>query len=282
MRLQSRETVEVYEGRPKRGRKRKISSQSRGDRKKLFNTNKPHINSRGNAYQEKIFDPTFECLCSRECTSAVPIENRQRLFNQFWNMGSFEGRRALLMTSVRQEEIKQTRYYSIYGTSVCTKALLGTLQINDSRVYTAINKYLNCDTFCDLRGKLSGGWNVLPQSKTVEVRRHIDSFPKYVSHYTREKTDSKYLNPHFNLRFKHPKIDTCLKCDIYKVEAKATKLQMIEKWHRAHLAWGESLQAQMKADCAAAKVDSDFETLIFDFRSRTSPQASPIINFKSS
>lgn len=217
----------------------------------------------------------------------------------------------MLMTCAVQKDAKQshstehkknrlhTRYYSIYGTPVCKKALLSTLQINDSRLDTAFHKYLNCDTLSDLRGQACGGWNALPLSKTDEVRAHIESFPKYVSHYTREKTNAKYLNANlslsklyqlykeeaegpvsesfyknifcerFNLRFKQPKKDSCLKCDLYLVERKANvgaKLEMIEEWHDAHLSLGESLQNQMKADCAAAKVDMELETLTFDMQ----------------
>lgn len=302
---------DITEGRPKKGRKRKIPTQSRADRKRLCNTNKKHINTKGNVSLEKMFIEQFQCGCKRNCTSVVPVIDRRRLFTQFWSMGTFEGRCALLMCCVTEEPKKRsyskeniktrlnTRHYSMYGRTVCKKTLLTTLQINESRVTKALAKYMNNDTLCDLRGKLIGGWNALPISKTLEVRIHIASFPKYVSHYTRGKTDSKYLsgeltlakmyelyrqevdNPvscsfygdifrnYFNLRFKPPKKDSCYKCDRYEVNKKAlvgVDYQLNEEWHEAHLAQAESLQAQMKADCEAAKTDDELETLTFDMQ----------------
>lgn len=169
--------VIVYGGRPKRRRKHKIPNQSRADRKTLCNTNKTYINSRGNICHEKVFDEHFECNCQRNCTEVVPIEDRRRLFSQFWSQGSYPGRVALLMSCIRKDTTKNlenARIYSIYETDVCQKTLLKTLQISESRIGPARKKYLHSATLCDLRGKLSGGWNVLPLDKTYEVRAHIN------------------------------------------------------------------------------------------------------------
>lgn len=299
----------VYEGRPKRGRKLKVPKQTRSDRKRLLNTNKKHVNSKGKIYIEKVFDEQFECLCGLECTKFVHKDDRKRLFSQFWSIGTFEGRCALLMTCVTQKLKKRTytklhiknrmltRKYSIFGTIVCKKAFLRTLQISDSRVTTALRKQMYCDTYSDCRGKMSGGSNAFPSAKKDEVRAHIASFPKYVSHYTRAQTESKFLRcdlnlskmyalyrqdaeapvsksfykkifyKDFNLRFKKPKKDTCHKCDRFEVEKKlhtGEELALIEEKHNSHIEHGESLQAQMKKDMAAAKDNDDLETLPFD------------------
>lgn len=120
-----------------------------------------------------------------------------------------------------------------------------------------------------------------------------------MSHYAREKTESKYLNSdlnlaklyalykeevdhpvsqsfysrifydNFNLRFKKPKTDTCHKCDIYMAKRKSCtgdELEMLDEWHEAHLACGECIQAQMKADIAAAKIDDKLETFTYDMQ----------------
>lgn len=301
----------TYKGRPKRGRKRKYEEQSRADRKTLYNTNKTHINSIGNVQVERVFNENFDCMCKFNCTRVIPVEDRRRLFSQYWSNGSFEARVSLLMTCVTPDAIQRykdadntkksgdTRDYMMYGSLVCQKALLKTLQISDSRIYTAMSKYLKCNTLCDLRGKLSGGRNALPEAKHDEVRAHIASFPKYVSHYTRGKTESKYLsadltlaklyqlyreeadNPvsqsyytnvfytEFNLRFKTPKKDTCLKCDVASTKMKSSsgaELEMYQEWHTTHLELGESLQAQMKKDLAAAKTDTELEVLPYDMQ----------------
>lgn len=77
------------EGRPKRGRKRKIPQQSRADRKWLYNNNKTHVNMQGNIVEEKLFNENFVCSCRKRCTASVPLKLRKRLFTQFWRMGKF-------------------------------------------------------------------------------------------------------------------------------------------------------------------------------------------------
>lgn len=78
-------------GRPKRGRKRKISDQSRTDRKRRYNNNETHVNTKGNIVTEKKFDENFVCPCLNKCTNNVLLEYRRRIFNQFRSMGSFAG-----------------------------------------------------------------------------------------------------------------------------------------------------------------------------------------------
>lgn len=301
----------TYEGRPKHGRKRKIPDQSRADRKRLFNTNRAHINSRGHIYNEKVFNEHMGCMCKFKCTDVIPVDDRRRLFSQFWSIGGFPGRVALLMTCVSPNAIKRfmsednatnqgaIRDYLIYGSPVCQQAILKTLQISDKRLYTAIHKFVNCNTLCDLRGQSSGGRNALPESKKNEVRAHIASFPKYVSHYTRGKTESKYLNvdlslaklyqlykaeannpvsqsyynnifyTNFNLRFKKPKKDTCHKCDFFDIKIKSStgvEREIYEECHRIHLECAEFLRSQMERDIAAAKLDELLEVLTFDMQ----------------
>lgn len=78
-----------WQGRPKKGRKRKISDQSRPDRKRLANNNKRYVNTKGNIVDEKVFDESFVCGCTKTCTEAVGIEARKKFFKQFWSIGLF-------------------------------------------------------------------------------------------------------------------------------------------------------------------------------------------------
>lgn len=187
----------------------------------------------------------------------------------------------------------------MFGHEVCKVALIRTLQINESRLVTALNKHKHCDSYTDGRGQTRSGFNALPLSKRVEVQKHIESFPKYISHYTRSQTESKYLNSElnlskmyrlykishenlvsksyykkifyqdFNLRFKVPKKDTCVKCDCYIAKIKnscGAERLMVEEWHKDHLVQADSFREQMNADLALAKVDDEVETLPFDMQ----------------
>lgn len=222
-----------------------------------------------------------------------------KLFRQYWSMGSFEGRCALLRNCIFKKSNERSGEYSIFEHNVCKNMLLRTLQINKSRLSTALQKGMDCNTYKDCRGKFSGGLNALPQIKEEEVWNHINSFPKYVSHYTRAKTESKFLSPDlnlgimyrlyvvehenavsesfykkifyskFNLRFKVPKKDTCLKCDVYKsksMNAQEPKRSTLQKLHDEHLERATFFQKQMKDDIQLAKTDITVETLTFDLQ----------------
>lgn len=297
-----------YPGRPKRGRKQKVMGQSRSDKKRLLNRNKMHVNSKGEFVQPKYFDDKFICKCQRNCTNVVSMDSRKQMFDQFWDIGSHEGRAALIISCV-SEILKKTtrtngpskrymtRKYEIFGHSVCKVAFLKTLQINQSRLDTALNKHFTANTFADLRGQESGGKNALPLSKKLEVYTHINSFPRYVSHYCREKTDARFLSPKldlmkmyslykedhtepvslasykrvfydsFNLKFKSPKKDTCQKCDFYQIEMKklsGEQLQELQECYTQHLMKAEEWQNKMKADLAISKVNPEVETIPFD------------------
>lgn len=289
----------VPNGRPRRGRKRKVAAQSRADRKRMYNHNKNHVNTRGNAVFRKIFDANFVCLCRNQCTRRVPLQVRKRLFNQFWSIGGYPGRSMYLVNCVSEATrmLPSKHTFTMFGYSVCKIALIRTLQINQERIATALKKYKEKQTLADGRGLTTGGRNKIPEAKKVEVRRHISSFPKYVSHYTRNQTDSKFLcsnlnlakmyklykekvqNPvseslykkifyaDFNLRFKTPKKDTCKKCDIFITQIKnadePTRL-LLDECHNAHLEHAEDLELQMNNDLALAKTDPEVEAITYD------------------
>lgn len=300
----------TWQGRPKKGRKRKIADQSRVDRKRFANNNKRYVNTKGNVVEEKVFNEGFVCGCTKTCTEKVGTELRKKLFRQFWSIGSYEGRCALIVGCVTQNIKKRTytksnnsrrnftRKYTIFGKEVCKPAFLKSLQISESRVDLALYKQEYLDTYADGRGKLSGGRNAMALARRHEVCVHIESFPKYVSHYCRKETSAKYLNSdltvskmyelykethenpvslssynrifldNFNLRFKTLKKDTCSKCDYFVAMKTRTtsseKIRELDKEHQKHLAKAEALQNQMKADLNSAKTDEKLEAASFD------------------
>lgn len=136
---------------------------------------------------------------------------------------------------------------------VCKKYFLEMYQVSDRRVTRALKVVKTGQSpSTDKRGKR------IPTNKTAPddldlVRQHITSFPAYESHYTRaHNPNRKYLdknlnirlmynlytdfcadlgkipvkkniyrktfNSEFNLHFKAPHKDTCVKCDMYKME----------------------------------------------------------------
>lgn len=300
------ELIKTSDGRPQKGRKRKIPSQSRADTKRLRNTNQQYINNNLEVVEAKIFDDTFVCNCSKKCTDVVAADFRRRIFKQFWSMGTFSGRCAVIVGCVTQKAKKRmfesrrnvTRKYSIFGEVVCKKAFLKTLQIGASRVELALRKQCS-DEYADERGKSSGGRNAMTFQQKEEVFDQIRSFPKYVSHYCRKETNAKFLSSdltlvkmyqlyksshekaisfssyrrifyeNFNLRFKAPKKDTCQRCDrfvVLKSSAIGEKLIKLQRDHNEHLEKAEALEKQMNEDLLLAKTDPCLETLTFDLQ----------------
>lgn len=147
--------VEKSEGRKKCGRKRKIKNQSRQDRKKCANYNLIYISARQKAVRPKIFKENYCCPCLKKCHNVVNDEIRKRFFNQFWNIGTFEGRCVLLSKSVVEVDKKRcyvknkisrrskSRQYYINNIPVCKDTFLNTLQINHNRVRVAPNQLKN-------------------------------------------------------------------------------------------------------------------------------------------
>ena len=115
-------------------------------------------------------------------------------------------------------------------------------------------------SFQERRGKKEPA-NKTCQTDVEAVKAHIKSFPHYVSHYCRKQNqDVKYLPQNlnlslmypmykndygskavsesmyrkifptdFNLKFQHPKKDTCTKCDMYKNQISALMSEGQEK-----------------------------------------------------
>lgn len=147
--------------------------------------------------------------CSKKCHNAVNVETR-RFFNQFWNIGTFEGRCALIGKCVVEVDKKRcyvknkisrrskSRQYYIENISVCKDTFLMTLQINHNRIRVALDQLKN-DIILDKRGRSSWGRNDIDEERTNKIKDHIASFPTYVSHYCRNQTDSKYLHLELNL-----------------------------------------------------------------------------------
>lgn len=148
----------------------------------------------------------------KKCTEKVDYKTRKKLFQQFWGMGTFEGRCVLLNTCVKEINKKRTytkkeksrrtktRIYFIEDIQVCKETLLKTLQINQNRIRIALDQLKSDTTIKDKRGTKSGGKNAIDEKRITEIIRHISSFPTYVSHYCRQQTESRFLSPELNLR----------------------------------------------------------------------------------
>ncbi|KAJ8869976.1 hypothetical protein PR048_028987 [Dryococelus australis] len=182
----------------------------------------------------------------------------------------------------------KSRKYVVGKTEVC--------KINQNCVDVALQKR-NKNVFAD--GTKSGGKNKHPEDKVKEVVKHIESFPKYVSHYCLSETDAKLLNEDlnlstmyefyksecndpvslssyksifyskFNLRFKSPKKDTCVKCDTHMALSKTYEgnaLLEVKRLHDIHLQRATDLRSEVNKILKEVQTNQEVETLTFDLQ----------------
>lgn len=133
-----------------------------------------------------------------------------------------------------------------------------------------------------------GGKNKVTDAQLTEIKNYIEGLPRYTSHYCRDSGTLNYLAPNlnlpilyhhykeksnnpfsfarfrlcfmndFNLNFKKPQKDTCLRCDTFKANmtgASSEQKSLLNTF---------SLRDLMKRDLALAKSDQFTETLTFD------------------
>ncbi|ESO94884.1 hypothetical protein LOTGIDRAFT_175323 [Lottia gigantea] len=187
---------------------------------------------------------------------------------------------------------------------VCKKFFLATLCVSFGPVYTALAEKGEAGNFV---GEGKRGHHT-PSNKTSEerldlVRKHIESFPKIESHYTRSDTHRQYLNldlsiskmyqlyklycdqlvppktnpveeltyrrlfcTEYNLSFFHPKKDQCMKCSKHEILTGIDNVNFEEEY-QAHLQRSKEAQAAKSSDKLRATKDSNFISASFDLQS---------------
>ena len=153
------------------------------------------------------------CGCALRCYDRVGRAQRQKLFDGFWGMGSFDVQNTYLCGCVKVINIKRhytsnetsrrkfSRVYYINSSGVsariCKTAFLRIHGVSNRRLDQAIKDQLKQGGVPkqDQRGRHT------PANKTKEedlavIRQHISSFPKYKSHYSRaDNPIREYLSP---------------------------------------------------------------------------------------
>lgn len=130
------------------------------------------------------------------------------------------------------------------------------------------------------------------------VKQHINSFPAYECHYGRSKTAKKFLSPHLclkdmfnayceasenpvsltiyswvfkvkNLSFKKPYLDTCVKCDTFKMKIKYSEGEeqlMHKKQKKDHQEKAEAVYDRKTSDRQLSIEKMDTYVCAFDLQ----------------
>jgi hypothetical protein len=162
----------------------------------------------------------------------------------------------------------------------------------------------------DTRGKT--GNHKTSQEKLKAIKDHINSFPRYVSHYRRETSAALYLDPNLNLsilyrlfkdswtisnqnekppsastyervfktlglKFKALKSDTCKTCDKFGMQLKLDETNKEEVGEKRSQHWDQAaaLQGQMKHDFDTGKNDERVQGIVYDLEKTFTLPKSP-------
>ena len=140
---------------------------------------------------------------------------RKKLFDGFWQLGSFDVQNAYICGCVKQVAVKRhytaesrrnhSRVFYVnngdVSVTICKMAFLRIHGISNGRLCRVLKGQ---QAFSGIPKRDERGRH-MPGNKTAEedlelVKRHIESFPSYESHYSRESNPhKKYLSPDLNI-----------------------------------------------------------------------------------
>ncbi|KAE8742216.1 hypothetical protein FOCC_FOCC012230 [Frankliniella occidentalis] len=296
------------------------STEKKRQRKLLRDSGKQYITRTGKVMARKKWKRAH--VCKRNyCHEKVPPQVGKKLFKEYWQQKSHNKRRAYVAARIEREEVKRRRsregnekrqknqsnnyYLEINGKreKVCRSTMRGTLGETDRfirGVADAKKDSTSGITPDDKRGKKVPPHALVNTGKGEAVNRHIASFPAYVSHYCRSKTnDQKYLrsdltvaemyrlyqqepdNPAVSLstytklfkltglKIHPPQTDGCDTCDSLEISIKDAgddlrKSLKIEK--EMHIRKSEKAYELKKKAKAAAKENPTSRVLVMDLQ----------------
>ncbi|XP_031328822.1 uncharacterized protein LOC116159878 [Photinus pyralis] len=262
-----------------RKRVRNAKSWKENIRKALKEQGKEYVSKKGSVKVAK--EMKLPCTCRMKCYEKISEERRKKLFEDFYNLSKDAQDQyiseTIKETTKQRERVRKlkekngncsrrkfTRKYFLtddngQSNEVCQIMYRHTFDftLKKIRIITE-KKRVAKSSICPLdgRGKHSKHKKIADEQKDT-IRNHINRFPAYRSHYSRERTSKKYLssdlsiaemyrlyceycrsndktaekeslyrkifNEEFNLSFHAPKNDTCAKCDQF-----ALSLQNLE------------------------------------------------------
>ncbi|CAH0587826.1 unnamed protein product [Chrysodeixis includens] len=205
-----RENNKIWEGRPKKGRKRKFQEYTLRQRKERKYAN---LSYQGKTkFVEPVVFKDYACTCRKQCHQLISKEQREQEFNKYVALTSYEAQLLFIVNCVKETSKKRTytvitgnvtkknkprqykRTYSINSIEVCRDMFVNNFQISPKKIDISLRKNRDGKLIKDQRGYSVGGWNKTSEEDVEFVKNLINSLPKYESHYRREQNSScQYL-----------------------------------------------------------------------------------------
>lgn len=158
-------------------------------------------------------DPCNE-KCKLKCDTKFTEDQRKSIFETYWKLGSIDKQRNFLDKNIcditpkyrytksgsnRSKNIKYTFQVEGQPIRVCKTFFKNTLDINNRTIFTT-TKLKDEHGFLkiDQRGK-HGKQKRVKEDIIDGIRKHINSFPRVSSHYSRARTQKQYLDGSLNI-----------------------------------------------------------------------------------
>lgn len=243
-------------------------------RRKKVLAGEAHIAKNGKTIAAKRVKPPCNS-CKKRCYEKINENMRSQIFKAYWDTSkNWDLKHQFILSHIssrpvirrrpgngskegqRQQSISYTLTANNECISVCKTFFLNTLGISDMVVRNVLKKQENGFVFKDMRGRHIPP-NKISNNVLENIRSHIQSFPIYESHYSRNTTSRQFLgsdlsirkmyklyqekcvqenfqkseigkywlyrkifNSEFNLSFKKPSNDNCDQCDMFVLKLK--------------------------------------------------------------
>lgn len=308
--------------RQSRKRLRQPSLWERNVRKKKKARGEEHVSTTGKLNKAQPMRSPCRESCRRRCYEKFKEEDRRMLYQDYRN-ATPEEQNQILCGLIIEENKKSQRLRGREGESrrrfsrhyflkevipekeVCQKMFLSTFGITLKRARIITEKMRQSGSGIvapDGRGKHGKQKKISPISLEM-IKKHINQFPAWKSHYARADSERKYLNPdltiaqmyrlyqkychennlppekesmyrkifneEFNLSFHHPSQDTCEKCDTFKASlmtASDDDKNRIEEEKAKHHELAEMAYNEKRADKEFALKSKGIVTASFDLQ----------------
>ena len=168
-------------------RKRQANPDSwkKNTRKKLRQSGKAYTSVKGNHVPERSMRIKDCSKCKFKCSEKISEEQRQQIFNSYWNLQSHDRQRDYIRDHVLEKfkagvkkKVARSFTFHINGeiVRVCRSYFTSTLGIGRKTVECALTRQSMSSVPMDKRGK-STPHNKTPDADLDAVRWHIESFP---------------------------------------------------------------------------------------------------------
>lgn len=285
------------------------------ERKRLRNSGESYTRDGGSVVPARCPRPIHDD-CRKQCSELVSEENATKLCSEFWKTGDINRQRQYIASKITYkvparrrgildstiERMAQFQYHiDIDGTrhQVCKATFLNIFSLSEKMV-RSVTDFMVKSRFSLPPNSLRG--HHAPKHKLTEeieaaIKRHINSFPSYVSHYARAQTNSLYFASNLTLKimydlyresenpsvsfsvyysrvkqsgrkFKKASFSTCSKCDRLRLEIDATtdeekKKSLLAERERHHRKAEQAYKTKRKMK-AEAERDPTMRVLVYD------------------